>query len=71
MSMHGNNHVINDGLLRLHAKLTAISEIVWASSANGGLTIGSNASFGLHCLLSEMSDEVQRLKDMNEKWETA
>jgi len=65
--MQENSNAINDGLLRLHAKLAALSEIIWVSSTSGSLTIGSDASFGLHCLLSEMSDEAQRLKDMNEK----
>ena len=64
--MNKNSHAINDGLLRIHAKLTALSEIVWASS-HDGLNLGRDSSYGLHCMLNEIADEAQRLKDMNEK----
>jgi hypothetical protein len=64
---HKTSLEINEGLLRIHAKLTALSEIVWASSENGGLALGADAAYGLYCVIDERADEAQRLKDMNER----
>ncbi len=66
--MNKHSSTVNDGLLRLHAKLTALSEIIGASLENG-VMLGHDASFGFHCLLCEMADAVQQLKELNEKEE--
>jgi hypothetical protein len=63
--MNKNAFTISDGLLRLHAKLTALSEIFGAATENG-ITIGHDAAFGIHCLLSEMAEQTTRLKELYE-----
>ena len=68
--MHIHSNAINDGLLRLHAKITALSEI-FGTFTESGITIGNDAAFGFHCMLDEIAAELRRLKDLNEKGETA